>query len=240
MRVLLTLIMLCSLPGFASSWTQQQLADFTAATALYFAVESNQLAEPMQFAAAIELDNQSNLNLPAGAAHWQIYFHLIRRIDTTEQQGLRIEHVQGDLHRISPTAAFAGLPAGQQLRLGFNSAPWMVSYTDFMPRAFMQMPTLNAEVFTNTDTEDLTQFVRPLRTAAQLQRNFGSPDKVAIATADNRFAANLSLNAQGLTADNSQLRIIPTPQQAKFSKKRIQITNLFPLLINSPSAYKTF
>lgn len=229
MRVLLTLILLCSLPGFASSWTQQQLAEFTAATQLYFAVDSNQLAEPMQFAAAIELDNQSNLTLPAGAADWQIYFHLIRRIDSTEQLGLRIEHVQGDMHRISPTAAFAGLPPGQQLRLSFTSAPWMVSYTDFMPRAFMLMPTLNAEVFANTDTEDLTQFVRPLRTAAQLQRNFGSPDKVAIASAEQRFATNLQVNAIGETADNWQLRIIPTPQQAKFSKKRIQLTNQWQL-----------
>ncbi|MBU2070964.1 MAG: carbohydate-binding domain-containing protein [Gammaproteobacteria bacterium] len=223
MRILILLLLLFSLPVWATNWTQQQLADFANGSTLHFAVDSNQLAEASRFRAAIVLHNNSSVALPAGQHDWQIYFHLIRRVDTTEQQGLRIQHVQGDLHSLSPTADFAGLARGQQLQLVFESAPWLVSYSDFMPRAFIVSKPLQPEVFANTDTEDLQQFVLPLTRDAQLQRNFGSPDLVTIATPERRFASNLALNGTHNSNVNPALRIIPTPQQVNFSKKRITL-----------------
>ncbi|GAB2919055.1 beta-N-acetylhexosaminidase [Rheinheimera gaetbuli] len=216
--------------------TQQQLADFARHTTLHFAVDTNQLSTPSRFQAAIELHNQSAVGLPAGNHDWQIYFHLIRRIDTTDQHGVRIEHVQGDLHRLSATKDFAGLAPGQQLRLGFESAPWLVSYSDFMPRAFIVSTNLQPEVFANTDTEDLQQFVRPLTTDAQLQRNFGSPDKVNLVTPQRRYANNLSLNATDKALNNSALRIIPTPQQASFGKRRIELNNRWQLVFSGAAS----
>ncbi len=236
MRILILLLLLFSLSGKAATWSQQQLADFAKATTLHFAVDSNQLAEPSRVRAAIELHNRSAVSLPAGEHDWQIYFHLIRRIDATEQQGLRIEHVQGDLHRISPTSGFTGLAPDQQLRLVFESAPWLVSYSDFMPRAFIVSSTLQPEVFANTNTEDLQQFVRPLISEAQLLRNFGSPDKVAIVTPASRFATNLSLNSAQSSTGKAALRIIPTPLQSQFSKRRIVLDSNWQLVFSGAAS----
>ena len=231
MRFLLVLSLICSTAAMATGWSQQQLNGFTEQAQLHFVLHSNQLQQANQFSAAIELHNSSELALPAGDTGWQIYFHFIRHIAPTEQHGLSIRHIQGDLHRISPTAAFQGLAAGKSLSLPFVSAPWMVSYSDFMPRAFMTTGKLTASVFSNTDTEDLMQFVRPLQTDAQLLRNAGTPDKVLPMTTTRRFAKNAAENASlkaAAFADIAQ-RIIPTPQQARFGKQRTTLSNNWQL-----------
>ncbi|WP_166839151.1 family 20 glycosylhydrolase [Rheinheimera pleomorphica] len=226
----LILVLLCwYLPvASADSFSQSQLAEFARHSTVQFSVQSNQLAEPMRFAAAITLHNHSNIALPAGERDWQLYFHLIRRIDTTEQLGLVIEHVQGDLHRIRPTPAFRGLPPAQQLTLSFNSAPWMISYSDFMPRAFITSGALQPEIFANTNSEDFSQFVRPLSRPEQLQRNFdsaqpGGGDQVMTVDAASRYARNQAL-LHHVPASDSQHRVIPKPQQATFTKSRITLT----------------
>jgi hexosaminidase len=223
MRVMIFLLLLSSAPASAA-WTQQQLAEFAQNSTLQFTVQSNQLNTPSRFNAAITLQNNSALALPAGAADWQIYFHLIRRIERTQQHGLQIEHVQGDLHRISPVAGFAGLKPSQQLTLPFESGPWMVSYSDFMPRAFIAFANLQAEVFTNTDTEDFSRFVQPINTAEQQLRSLGEPDQVPVVDAALRFSHNEQLNSARISDDVST-RIIPTPLQAEFSKRRITLDN---------------
>lgn len=231
MRFLLLLSLICSTTVMATGWSQQQLTDFTQTAKLQFALESNLLQQANQFSAAIELHNTSSLALPAGEADWQIYFHFIRHIAATEQHGLSIRHIQGDLHSISPTARFKGLAAGKSLSLPFVSAPWMVSYSDFMPRAFMASGTLTASVFANTDTEDLTRFVRPLKADAQLLRNAGTADKVPPMTTTRRFAKNAAQNAAqkaSTFADIAQ-RIIPTPQQARFGTKRTTLSDYWQL-----------
>ena len=224
------LVLLCwYLPvASADSFSQSQLAEFARHSTVQFSVQSNQLAEPMRFTAAITLHNHSNIALPAGEQDWQLYFHLIRRIDTTEQLGLVIEHVQGDLHRIRPTPGFRGLAPAQQLTLAFNSAPWMISYSDFMPRAFITSGALQPEIFANTNSEDFSQFVLPLSRPEQLQRNFdsaqpGGGDQVITVDAASRFARNQALLHHFSSAD-SQQRVIPKPQQATFAKGRVTLT----------------
>ena len=165
---------------------QSQLAQFASQAQLQFSVQSNVLAEPMRFSGAIDIYNGSGIALAAKETNWQIYFHLIRRIEPMTQHGLQIEPVQGDLHRIRPTADFAGLAPQQRLSIVFESAPWMASYTDFMPRAFIVADNLSPEIFANTNSEELQQFVKPLQTVEQLSRNFAETDQVPIVDAARR------------------------------------------------------
>lgn len=223
MRVIMFVLLLSSAPAMAT-WTQQQLAEFAQNSSLQFNVQSNKLDTPSRFSAEITLQNNSAHALPAGEANWQIYFHLIRRIEPTQHQGLHIEHVQGDLHRIRPVTGFAGLKPSQKLTLPFESAPWMVSYSDFMPRAFIAFADLRAEVFTNTDTEDFNQFVRPINAPKQQLRNMGEPDQVPVVDAALRFSHNTQLNNARISEDVST-RIIPTPKHAEFGKRRVTLDN---------------
>ena len=202
---------------------QSQLAQFASQAQLQFSVQSNVLAEPMRFSGAIDIYNGSGIALAAKETNWQIYFHLIRRIEPMTQHGLQIEPVQGDLHRIRPTADFAGLAPQQRLSIVFESAPWMASYTDFMPRAFIVADNLSPEIFANTNSEELQQFVKPLQTVEQLSRNFAETDQVPIVDAARRYATNKAL-INAAKPINSQHRIIPTPLQATISAATVALT----------------
>ncbi|MCC5825102.1 family 20 glycosylhydrolase [Alkalimonas sp.] len=193
--------------------SQQQLDDFTAGTEWFFAVETNLLPDAGRFRGRIELHNNSGITLSAGKSDWGWYFHSIRKIETTLSQGLQLEHIQGDLHRIVPTTDFAGLPTGQSIQLTFTSAPWVISYSDWMPRAFMVAGALQPAIFINTDTEDFSQFVRPMTEPEQRLRNIGDGDKFATVTAEHRFASNTKAVHTNLSPAQLQQRIIPQPVQ---------------------------
>ncbi|SNY57185.1 hexosaminidase [Arsukibacterium tuosuense] len=195
--------------------SQSELANFANGAELWFAVESNLLAEPGTFKGSISLINKSAHPLPGGSADWSIYLHMVRRLNSTEQAGLTLQHIQGDLHRISPTEDFKGLAVGAQSQLHFHSAPWIISYSDFMPRAFIVAHGLTPEIFANTDSEDFSRFVRPLTKPQQLLRNIGDGDKFATMTNQQRYKQQLPTDEPLLTDTQLQQRIIPTPQQSQ-------------------------
>lgn len=207
---LLLLLSVISSSGWAKITTQAQLTEFTQNTEVWFSVTDNLLPAPARFKGQITIINHSEHTLPAGQTDWALNFHLIRKIEPSEHAGVKIEHLQGDLHRLRPSDSFAGLARGQTLVIPFESAPWMISYSDFMPRAFMVIASLTPEIFHNTDTEDFAQFVNPLHEQRQLLRNIEQGDHIATMTNAGRFdlhqAAAIPLPA--LTTDTTH-RIIP-------------------------------
>ncbi|WP_213995978.1 family 20 glycosylhydrolase [Arsukibacterium sp.] len=235
MRYLYILIFLGLISGHtkAALTSQSDLADFADGAELWFAVESNLLAEPSTFAGSISLINNSSQALPAGKADWHIYLHMVRRLETTEQAGLRLQHLQGDLHRISPTAKFNGLASGEQIQLNFNSAPWIISYSDFMPRAFVVAPGLTPEIFANTDSEDFSHFVRPLTEPRQRLRNIGTGDKFATMTDRQRYRQNLTADGNLLTDSQLQQRIIPAPAKLQALEGSITLSSKWQLHITA-------
>ncbi|MDZ7903050.1 MAG: carbohydate-binding domain-containing protein [Rheinheimera sp.] len=95
---------------------QSNLDDFAKQSTVQFALIANGKAadgKPTEgkLHAQILLSNRSTLALPAGSSDWQIYFHAIRKLQSVNSPGLRVEHVQGDLHRIVATEQFVGLRA---------------------------------------------------------------------------------------------------------------------------------
>lgn len=195
---------------------QTELQTFATAARFEMAVISNFQDKPNTFAGQYRLQNSSGLALAPGRGNWQIYFHSVRRLTAVPQTGLLLEHIQGDLHRLTATAEFKGLPVGAALTIEASGSPSVVSYTDFMPRAFIVAGKLQPEIFRNTDTEDLRQFVAPFRTAAQLYRyQKPEPDLYKVADTTSRYQDNLAVNAP-LSADlKVQDQIIPTPRQQK-------------------------
>ncbi|WP_020208151.1 family 20 glycosylhydrolase [Gilvimarinus chinensis] len=187
----------------AAEWSQTQLATFTDSAELTFAVVSNFNEQGKQM--QLTLDNQSELSMPASG--WAVYFHSVRKIAPLVDQPVQIEHVQGDLHRLVPTENFAGLKPGAALNVLYQPSAHMVSYTDFMPRSFMVADGLNAEVFANTDTEDMTAFVAPIVKPEQQLRN--PQDNYQIATAQSRYHQNADLAT--IDKDAVTRRIIPAP-----------------------------
>lgn len=203
---------------------QQQLQQFASKAKLEFAIESNfHEAGPKGL---IKLQNSSSVDLAPGTGNWQIYIHAIRKLREVAPSGLQIDHVQGDLHRITATRAFKGLAAGQQLELPFIASSSLISYTDFMPRAFIVAGTLQPELFSNTDTEQLSQFVAPFaKPEQQLRYAKPKPDLYPIATASGRYQQNQLVNAGDVAAQAIQDRIMPTPKKATYGKGRTELNS---------------
>ncbi len=227
MRAVITLLacILCSLGAVqaiaqksAPGMTQSQLAELADKTEVRYAVVTNFGT----YKAKVLFKNTSSVSLPAGKGDWRIYFHSIRKIKTTKEAGLIIQHVQGDLHEIAPTQDFAGLPAGTSLELVYSPAAHMVTYTDFMPRTFIAWPGLKAEVFSNTDTEDSKKYVAPFETDEQKLRH-NRPDLYLVATAESRFVENQALENIELSIEGALKRIIPKPLSTEYGRKKVTV-----------------
>lgn len=195
--------------ALAANLNQQQMANFASDTKVNFAVISNFTNKPE---ARVTLTNESSVTLPAGAGDWRIYIHSVRKLDTTEAHGLTLRHIQGDLHELVPSAGFKGLATGATLSIPYSASASLVSYSDFMPRAFIAQPGLKAEVFANTDTENLRDFIDPIATKEQLLR--GSNDLYPVATGESRYKDNLAVNKAAKL--NASPKIIPTPAEIKY------------------------
>lgn len=212
MKTLATLVVCClSMSCFGQNLTQTQLQQFGTETELRFGVLSNTgEAGPL---ARLTLDNQSPVALPAGAGDWRLYFHSVRKIDDTRDQGLRLTHIQGDLHELAPTEDFEGLKPDQTLTVRYRPSSAMAAYTDFMPRAFITAENREPVVFANTDTEQIADFVDAFERPEQRQRNL--QDQVPTATAERRFARNADINALRVSDEAVRQRIIPKPLALK-------------------------
>ncbi|HSC66914.1 MAG TPA: family 20 glycosylhydrolase, partial [Cellvibrio sp.] len=202
-----------------AGFTQQQLGEFAGKAQLRFSVVSNFGAKPEL---QLTLVNNSGIALPAGKGDWKIYFHSVRKL-AAAPEGMTLRHVQGDLHELAPVAGFKGLAAGESFTVPYTASASMVSYTDFMPRAFITQAGLAPVVFANTDTENVQDFVAPFTRPEQLLRAGGdNPDRYTIATAATRYQDNLAVNQAAAKLDASP-KIIPTPRDIKYRKGEVTL-----------------
>ncbi len=219
----LTLALGLAHSAFAANLSQQQLGDFAGKAQLRFGSVNN-FAPKAQ--ARVTLVNSSSTALPAGQGDWRIYFHSVRKLDAVVIEGLSLRHVQGDLHELAPTANFKGLAVGATVQVPYSASAHMVSYTDFMPRAFIAQQGLDAVIFANTDTENMQDFVEAFTKPEQLQRF--SDDRYPIATAATRYQDNLAVNQAAAKLDASP-KIIPTPAEVKYRQGTAVLDNTWKI-----------
>ncbi|MBU2972387.1 carbohydate-binding domain-containing protein [Pseudoalteromonas sp. C2R02] len=212
--------LICSIPMFAiAGVSQDSVEKFTQKTQLKFGVSDNFKYASNSFEGNLNFDNKSDVDLPAGISDWQVYFHSIRKIAEQVDKGLKFEHVNGDLHRLVPTSDFKGLKSGSTLELTFKGAAWIAAYSDFMPRAFMVANNGAPVIFSNTDTEDFSQFVKPIVRENQIKK-FNSPemDLTQIANAENRYIHNTKVAKNDISESDALKRVIPMPQDVDFNR----------------------
>jgi hexosaminidase len=207
--------------------TQADLDNFARQSTVQFALIANGTSadgKPTEgkLHAQIRLTNQSTLALPAGTSDWQIYFHAIRKLQSVNSPGLTVEHVQGDLHRITANKQFTGLAPGKSVQIDVVGGPWIVSYSDWMPRAFMVSHQFNPAVFVNTDTEQLSDFVAPFAKPEQQLRH--AKDLFPVTTTSSRYAHNLMVNQRDIDVASARDRILPTPKAVSYQKGRTEIS----------------
>jgi hexosaminidase len=199
-----------------AAFSSADLQTFAAKAELRYGVVSN-FGHEGTFKALVTVNNHSPIALPKGKTNWTIYIHSVKRILSTDSTEFTYKHLQGDLYEIAPTDKFAGLAAGASLQFPYTARGHIVSYSDFMPRAFIANTAGESAVFANTDTEKLEDFIDPFTKPEQFLR-FDTPvkDIYGVVTTESRYQANVAVNELRVSADH--LKIVPTPKNVTYSK----------------------
>lgn len=145
---------------------------------------------------AVTLVNQSPHPLPASG--WSLYFNFARMVpaDSVDPE-IRIEHVNGDLRRLSPAAGFQPLAAGAQRSFRFG--------TGFPVLNLSEGPAGWYLVFEGGEPE-ATGYEAEMIPTEQLRR--GPADQLEPATPEFRFRRDAGLS---LVPDDQLSPVVPTP-----------------------------
>jgi hexosaminidase len=112
--------------GLPGAQAQAQRAPYPDVAVSWAAVENIYDAG---FRFLITLENGGDVPLPASG--WELYFGMMRRLDTVAvPSSIRLEHINGDFYRITPTAEFLLLPPGGRLVLPLAGAAMAIARGD--------------------------------------------------------------------------------------------------------------
>ncbi|EGM69133.1 family 20 glycosylhydrolase [Shewanella sp. HN-41] len=149
---------------------------------------------------------------------WEIYLSQMRPVQSVESGELTITHVKGDLHRITPTAAFKGFVKGEKKQLTFRGEPWQLAETDAMPNYYLTANGLEPVIIASTQVGKDAETGLETRPYVEGFTNFKTQyqrtetDKLAPADAAQLFINNQAVSEDAALAVDT---IIPTPQKVK-------------------------
>ncbi|TRX55671.1 family 20 glycosylhydrolase [Thalassomonas sp. M1454] len=152
------------------------------------------------------------------SSDWAIYYSQINPVQSDASDEFDISHVNGDLHKITPTENFKGFVAGQTYTLPYRVDFWTLSETDALPNYIFKADGAPAQVITSTQTvinEETGLEEYPfVSDFSSVEKHFKRTpsDQTKWATSEYLFERN-SKNSAATNQLNSSL--IPTPQSLK-------------------------
>ncbi|WP_125562598.1 family 20 glycosylhydrolase [Pseudoalteromonas rubra] len=89
---------------------------------------------------------------PYNGADWAIYFSQLMPIYQVESDSFKIEHLNGDLHRLTPTEQFTGFSANETYSVRFYTEHSQITRSEFMPNYILadQSERLRPRVIAST------------------------------------------------------------------------------------------
>ncbi|PSQ89392.1 MAG: beta-N-acetylhexosaminidase [Bacteroidetes bacterium QS_8_64_10] len=147
--------------------------------AVRWRVDTNYL-DGNRFRSTLTLSNEGRA--PLDSTDWALYFNLARTIAPESlPRGLRIERINGQLWRLTPTAAFAPVPPGEERAVTFEAGAWAIKESD-APAGFYV-------VFEGESPAPLgSETVAPFTEERQTDRS--RSDTVPVPTPRRRYRAN--------------------------------------------------
>jgi hexosaminidase len=163
---------------------------------LRWGVETNYLENG--FRSALTLRNEGRVPLVGDG--WTLYFNFVRTIRPESlPPGVRVERVNGDFWKLTPTDQFAPLPPGEAHRLPFEAGAWAIKESD-APAGFYFVFDDEAPAEAGSVT------VEPFTEKRQTDRRRG--DDLTVPTPESRYRANAH---QSRLPEDQVGRITPTP-----------------------------
>jgi len=149
------------------------------------------------------------------AAGWSLYFSSVVRVLRAEGDAFTISHINGDLYRLTPTAAFAGFAAGRPVRIPLKLEGHQLSELYPMPNHYVAAEGLAARTIASTrpviDPEtglESLPFVVPFTDEARLAGGYAA-DTTVWATASRIHAVNTRAGTS--VQPISRAAVLPTP-----------------------------
>ncbi|XP_032240203.1 beta-hexosaminidase [Nematostella vectensis] len=152
-----------------NSVSQAELDNMAAKIDLRYDVISN-LQGDGRYSAKLTLTNTGTTVITKG--DWDLVFCSIRLIvpdSSTERAGVKVSHINGCLHKMTPLETFPVLAADQNVEIPFRAMNWVVAKTDIMPNWFFAADGLEPRVVKSTEGEGLS-FVGKFTTEEQWKR----------------------------------------------------------------------
>jgi len=199
--------------------SQEQLTHFANTLNIRYQVLSNHgndachpdNKESPCFTAQITLESPQNYTQTG----WEIYFSHIAPIRKHHNPRFNIEHINGDLHRLTPTSTFTKFDAGKQETIDIEADFWHLSETDPMPNYYVVADGLEAQVIASTqpqtDSETGLEQLPFIKASFDPEKNFKrhAEDQSTLATANQLWQQDK--NAQLITS-GLEYEVLPTPK----------------------------
>ncbi|MCA0901867.1 family 20 glycosylhydrolase [Microbulbifer agarilyticus] len=154
----------------------------------------------------------------AGERDWILYFHSVRRtFALLNSEAFKLERVNGDLHRLTPTEQFAGIANGETLELDLLAENWMQFESDFQPRLFVVDAAGEPHIIRATDTDHLSDLVLPITKNDPNNWKRVASDSNTLATAETRYQ-RFTADVVPVSEEDWRVRIIPQPASVQLSE----------------------
>jgi hexosaminidase len=200
--------------------SQAQLDRFAATLDVRYAVLDNRPG-PAACAPALSC-HLAELTLAAPqapAAGWSLYFSSVTPILNADSDAFVLTHINGDLYRLAPTAAFAGFAPGRPIRIPLKLEGHQLSELYPMPNYYVAAEGVAARTIASTrplvDPEtglESLPFVAPFTDEARLAGG-SAADATVWATAPRVFAVNAAAGAGVQPIPRGA--VLPTPLRTR-------------------------
>jgi len=164
------------------------------------------------------MSTDDTLSLDPG---WSIYAHSVRRILALNNDGWSVEHITGDLHRITPPKDFKQFVAGEPIELELVTEFSQLFETDIMPSWYLVDADGKPSVIKQMATENVRDYIKPFSADEWRQ---GPQDKNILMTSETRYERNSDVGV----VDSSVLinQIIPTPRSQTILAGELKLTSI--------------
>lgn len=209
---------------------QADIDNFARSLQVSFEHQSNQAGEKCEtnktdglcFEAKLLLTTKKDLP----ASGWTIYYSQIAPLHNYNSDDFHLEHINGDLHKLTPKANFKGLRVGESYEIPFRASFWSVAESDIMPNMFVVADATQARVIESTapeiDADTKMEYVPFVKSYSDYEHHFKRTPGDSTPWLDSMgfYQRNLALGDKQI--DVSKV-IIPTPKKIVFPEPSGQL-----------------
>ncbi|MFT5757456.1 MAG: hexosaminidase [Alteromonadaceae bacterium] len=169
------------------------------------------------------------------AKDWNIHFSQILPAQSFDSKEFAIEHVNGDLHKLSLNEHYKGFKQGETKTLVFRSVFWSLSEWDAMPNYIVSANNSEAKVIESTRPQidaatglETLPYVVPF-TDYEKQFKRTAADSTQWLNSELLFTRNQKLGTKTLDVKNV---IIPTPKSVTYDQNNTELDVAAGLKVN--------